>query len=135
MPDGFLDGVRERLTPADDRVTAVAVVLAFPAAYLATHRAGEFVPGFLLLVLVGATVPQVYEDHWDRRYEGAGAAVAWTVAACTLTVAVFFGLYELVGVAFRQFGADPGEIRPAVAWVGTWALAVEAARTVAARRD
>jgi hypothetical protein len=112
---------RMRRGPTDDAavtVTATGLALvAFVGVSVGDTGLGvpsEFAARFLLSLSL-LTVSFLYDDHWPVAYEPA-FAVAWTVLAGLLSVALFLGVYGLVGV---QFGTTAASVAAFLTTVGT----------------
>lgn len=72
-----------------------AVILAIPTAYVGQEIVdGPFAVGFLLLILIGVGVPQLW-THWPHDYEPAGVIV-WTVLISGGMAVGMLGLFVLV---------------------------------------
>lgn len=77
-------------------VVATAVVFAVPAALLGPVLVGVHDPavGFLLLLVVGVFVPQLYERR--DRDDSIPVAVAWTVLASIVLAAGYLAVFVLL---------------------------------------
>jgi hypothetical protein len=89
---GMLERTRSRLFDPESLVLLAAIVAAPPTAYYVQQWLDSgFAASFLVLVILGVSVPQLY-DRWPHQYKPS-LAVAWTLAACTVMTVVFVATY------------------------------------------
>jgi hypothetical protein len=110
MPSTTTDrSLRDRLTGQHNVSIATAILFALPAAFAFYNWSSGRQGSFLLLLLLGVSVPTLYDDGWGR-YDRTWQTVVWTVTACAVVGVEFVGLYVLGldALSLSTFGAGVG---------------------------
>ena len=105
--------LRERALTQQNATILTAILVAIPTAYGFHVWSGAEQGDFLLLLLLGVTVPTVYDDLWPA-YDRTWKAIVWTLGACGVVTVEFVGLYVV--------GTDSLSLSPFAASVGAFGL-------------
>jgi hypothetical protein len=124
---GVLERMRGWLFGPETPVLLAAIVVALPTAYSVQHWLDSgFEASFLVLMMLGVGVPQLY-DRWPHQYEPP-LAVVWALAACAVVTAVFVAVYLVayglgagtpIAAIVALLLADLGTLALIRLWTGT----------------
>lgn len=99
--------VRSYLRSTRFAVVLTGIAVGIPVGFLVTEFVGNDSLGFLAMFVLGVSVPRTYSRSWpehDERLQG----VAWTLAACTVTLLVLLVAYVGTSALFDDFGSAVG---------------------------
>lgn len=99
--------VRSYVTSTRFVVIVAAIVLAIPTSYGVYELTGNYPLSFLAMFTIGVSVPQIYSRSWPDSYDRLHG-IAWTVGACTATLAVVLVGFVLLNPFLSEFATAVG---------------------------